>query len=114
MCVCCVLCYVHVFMLCVRVLVCACVCYVCVRLWGCVCARATCVYACVHPVCMSSYMPPQQPVQHAASRGLRGVVPVQVWGSGPVGAEDVQIAETLCLDHLEDGNTTQEISPERR
>lgn len=91
----------------------------CTRLWeidtsGC-CSREreeeicvsqfVCMYAyhCVRvyePVCVFTYMPPEDPVQQAASGRLWWLTPVQIWRSRPLRPKHIQISETLSFYHL--------------
>lgn len=47
-----------------------------------------------------THMPPEDPVQQAASGWLWWLIPVQIWRSGPVRPKHIQIFETLRFNHL--------------
>lgn len=47
-------------------------------------------------------MPPEDPVQQAASGWLWWLIPVQIWGSRPMSPKHIQIFETLGFNHLKE------------
>jgi len=49
-----------------------------------------------------TYMPPEDPVQQAASGRLWWLIPVQIWRSRPLRPKHIQISETFSFYHLEE------------